>query len=179
MFMLTFSVLTISIVGLFVQVVGALVAYFLGQQAGVGEQMLKWHALAYQYSCGRADIVGYQVARSDFGTARAAELAGSPQWKSVFFSGNYGASSSVMIATYSLPTDKPAGISAANVMRQLLKTTKKLQYQFSFASGGATNFTTWESGVPTTIVITGMNTISSPNPPVADNSVVLVSQACP
>ncbi len=184
MFMFTFSVITISIVGLFFQIVSAITAYFMSQQVGLGEQMLKWHSIAFADKCSMTKADGEAITDADFDT-RAAEVAGQCgvggcTWHTEFFTGTYDSAPARMIVTYVRPDDRPSGFSASDVARQLQKVTIKQRYRFSRASGGATQFTTYDSstGVPPhSIPITGMPFTSGK---VVDNSVVLVSDAtCP
>jgi hypothetical protein len=174
MFMFTFSVITISIVGLFFQIVTALTAYFLSQQLALGEQMLKWHSLAFEYSCttaGLAEPIGTAITTSDFG-ARATELGGSYVWNTVFFNGTYAAAPRRMIVTYVTPAEKPNGFTVADVARQLSKVTNKQLYHFNRSVAGQTvNFTTYDGGVANTISIGDLP------PAVVPNSVVLVTDA--
>ncbi|MBY0427795.1 MAG: hypothetical protein K2Q32_01090 [Alphaproteobacteria bacterium] len=172
--MFTFSVLTISIVGLFFQIVSAITAYFLSQQLSLGEQMLKWHAIAYSYSCSNIGATG-TVDKAIVGAAdptRQSELAGLWNWKTEIFNGTYNAKPSVrMVVTYVLSGDKPSGFSAADVSRQLLKITTKQHYRYGRVVSGAVKFTTYDAGTPYSIDITGLPGA------VTDNAVVLVSDA--
>lgn len=51
MYMLTFTVIAISILGLFFQILTALNANFATQQVAVGEQLLNWHQMAVDFAC--------------------------------------------------------------------------------------------------------------------------------
>lgn len=176
MFMFTFSVLTISIVGLFFQIVSAITAYFLSQQLALGEQMLKWHSIAFEYSCTSAGV-GLPdlspISKADVG--RSGELVGSYNWNTVIFeNGTYNGVNRRMLVTYVLPTEKPNGFSVTDLARQIQKVTIKQHYRFGRVSGHTVKFTVFDSGVPTTIDIAGL---PSATPDVVDNSVVLVSDA--
>ncbi len=179
MFMFAFSVITISVVGLFFQIVSAITAYFLSQQLSLGEQILKWHSIAFANSCSISKADGVAITDDDFG-ARGPEVAGQCAvsgcaWRTEFFTGTYQNPPSVrMIITYVLPTDKPSGFSINDLARQLTKVTMKHNYRFNRASGNAVTFVTYNDGAPSPITISGL--------PVAveDGSVVLVSDAsCP
>lgn len=172
--MFTFSVITISIVGLFFQIVTALTAYLLAQQLGLGQQMMKWHSIAFQYSCTAAGLAltpppDIPITKANVG--RTTELAGMYSWNTILFSGTYGGTTRRMIVTYVTPGEKPSGFSAADVSRQILKITGKQHYTYSRANGGNVNFITYDSGTPYTVAITGLPGA------VVDNSVVLVSDA--
>jgi hypothetical protein len=178
MFMFTFSVLAISIVGLFFQIVSAVTAYFLSLQLSLGEQMLKWHSIAFAYSCTTAGLAlpaGSMITKAD--VDRTSELAGLYNWHTEIFDGTYNGKPNVrMIVTYVTPTEKPSGFSAADVARQLLRVTSKQHYRFGRANGGAVGFTTYDDNPRNpTIQITGLPT--TPSPGVVDNSVVLVSDS--
>ncbi len=172
MYMFTFSVLTISIVGLFFQIVSAMTAYFLSQQLALGEQMLKWHSIAFGYSCSSPAIIALTsgtITKADVG--RTTELAGMYDWNTEIFSGTYNGLSRRLIVTYATPTERPSGFSTTDVARQLLKVTAKQHYRFGRVSGGTVGFTTYDAGTPATISIAGLPAS------VVDNSVVLVSDA--
>jgi hypothetical protein len=174
MFMFVFSVITISIVGLFFQIVSALTAYFLSQQVGLGEQMLKWHSMAYSYSCGagssKSALTNDTIVQSE--VPRATEIAGTYPWKSVLFSGTYnGTAVSRMLVTYVLPTERPSGFSHNDVARQLTRVTMRQFYRFGRVTGGTIGFTSYDAGVPATISIGGLPGA------VVDSSVALVSTA--
>ena len=172
MFMFTFSVITISVVGLFFQIVSAITAYFLSQQLSLGEQMLKWHSIAFEYSCSSPAVIAITsgpITKADVG--RTTELAGLYNWNTEIFSGTYNGAARRMIVTYATPTEKPSGFSSTDVSRQLVKVTGKQHYRFGRVSGGAVTFTTYDGGTPYPIPITGLPAA------VVDNSVVLVSDS--
>lgn len=168
MFMFAFSVLTISIVGLFFQIVSAVTAYFLSQQLSLGQQMLKWHSIAFEYSCSNPSATG-AVTKADVG--RTDELAGQYNWTSEIFTGTYASASKRLIVTYATPDERPSGFSTTDVARQLQKVTGKLHYRFGRVSGGNVGFSTFDAGIPYTITIGGLPAT------VVDNSVVLVSDS--
>lgn len=180
MFMFTFSVITISIVGLFFQIVQAMTAYLLAQQLSLGEQMLKWHAAVYSNSCAAliAKASGDTVIASELPTPYSTDYAticpsvAACTWHSQFFTGTYnGAASNRLLVTYVGPTEQPSGYSAAVVAQQLNKITLKQRYHFNRVSGGSINFTTFDSSNP------GGNVITITGLPAPDNSVALVSDA--
>lgn len=174
MFMFTFSVLTISIVGLFFQIVNAITAYFLTIQLALGEQMLKWHSIAFEYSCSTPAVIALTtgaITKADVG--RTAELAGMYDWDTEIFMGTYNGISRRMIVTYVSPTKTPTpgGFPVSDIARQLRKVTMRQHYRFSRVSGGATNFTTYDDGTLIVIPIAGLPA------GVVNNSVALVSDS--
>lgn len=180
MFMFTFSVITISIVGLFFQIVQAMTAYLLAQQLSLGEQMFKWHAAIYGNSCASlvSKVSGDTVIASELPAPYSTDYAticpsvGACTWHSQFFTGTYnGAASTRLLITYIGPTEKPSGYSAAVVAQQLNKITLKQHYHFNRVSGGSITFTTYDSSNP------GGNSITITGLPAVDNSVALVSDA--
>lgn len=173
MFMFTFSVITISVVGLFFQIVTTLTSYLLSVQMGLGQQLLAWHSMAFAYACtaaGLAEPDGGTVTISE--VSRASQLTGSYQWNTTFFTGTYAGATRRMIVTYVTPTEKPLGFSSYDVARQLTRVTIKQNFSYGRSTAAQTaTFSTYDGNVPSTITIGGLPAA------VVTNSVVLVSDA--
>jgi len=181
--MFVFSVLMISIIGLFFQIVNAQTSFLLNQQVSLGQQMMRWHSLAYAYACGtgtgKSKAVGETVTKADLDEPEKTEVAGSYDWNTVFFSGTYdGVATPRLMVTYVTPNERPSGFSAADVGWQILKLTARQHYRFTRSNAQATTLTTYY-GEMRIIPITWLP-MPLPSPQIPDNSVVLVSDAsCP
>lgn len=134
MFMFTFAIIAISIIGLFFQVSMALALFFSLQQVGLGQQMISWHAMAYDYACSAAGLglpVGTPAA-SDIKLMRPT-IAGSTtsvytgvNWPTVIFNGNFVDQAGVVsptatrfVMTYTDPSKTYGGVPAGEVGRQM------------------------------------------------------------
>jgi hypothetical protein len=155
MFMFVFSVILISLVGLFLQVVQALAMTFSLQQIGVGEQVRIWHNMVYDYACqgglnpaqtitmNEADPLGHAA------TVRAAvkkmredegvNYSNMIDWDSIIFQTSYGGATSVRtVVTWVDPTRSSTsygGVSPQEVGRQLRKTARR-NHMFGRVNGG-------------------------------------------
>ncbi len=166
MFMFAFAVLFIAIIGLFLQIVGALSLFLAAQMHGVGGQLLIWQNIAIEYACtppldvatGTFSTTAGTIAYSDVTNLRP-NYQGF-DWETVVFDGIYGTHPSRLVLTYINPGSSYGGYSAAQVAQQFHKQFRSNDYRFSPVrdDGGvrAIDVTVSDDGVSYIVTVSGI-----------------------
>lgn len=149
MFMFVFAVILIAIVGLFLQLVLALGVFLAVSQTGVGQQLIVWQTMAYEYACSSpaiiaqpdagstlvpvaTDITGMRLSSADSGNK---PIYTGINWDTVIFRGGFidpdtgtvSATTTRFVMSYADPARRHAGVSAAEVGRQAKKAASRHQ----------------------------------------------------
>jgi hypothetical protein len=177
MFMLAFSVVLISIIGLFMQVTNALVLHFVGMQVAMGQQFIAWHSMAADYACS-APLPALPVDSSDSGIADGIrgmrDSYTGATWDTVYFDGSYGGSSTPIVLSYIDPGRTYSGYTGAEAARQFrtafAETTHRYSMVFNNGADNAMNiiitsqgssYTILVSGIPGTVPVNALGMISA------------------
>jgi hypothetical protein len=163
MFMLAFSVVLISIIGLFMQVTNALVLHFVGLQIAMGQQFMAWHSMAADYTCS-APLPPLPIDSSDTSVADGIrDMRGSytgSTWDTVIFDGTYGGSSTPVVLSYIDPARTYSGYTGAEAARQFRMAFSGGTHVYSpvFSNGpdNAMNILITSEGSSYTIVVSGI-----------------------
>jgi hypothetical protein len=133
MFMFVFAVVVIALVSLFFQIFLTLSAFLAGTQLGMGQQVLSWQAMAYDYICSLATPLTppanvnanrimemrLQDPTQPFNAATNPSLYNGVRWNSVYFNGNYNGGPTRMLITYVNPAQLYGGIRGGIVIKQM------------------------------------------------------------
>lgn len=187
MFLMVFFVMVTAIVGLFLQVILALNAYLAASQVALGQQMVTWHAMAYEYSCSSTttppgNLINNQLISG--GSTTATENAINSlrnntykgyMWHSYIYTGDVTAGSITnterLVATYILPTETPGGYSQGAVGAQMryYRNNSNNKFWFGRVSSHAATIITHDGG--NTLSVTYSNLPSA----ILDNSIIIIS----
>jgi hypothetical protein len=166
MFMFVFSVVLMSVVGLFMQVINALVIYFVGLQLAMGQQFIAWHSMATEYACAAAPLPPLPINTSDSsvedGIRDVRPSYAGATWDTVIFDGTYGGSSTQIVLSYIDPGKTYAGFSGAEATRQFRTAFSAQTHQYSpiYSNGpnNAMNIIIVSQGSSYNIVVSGIPT---------------------
>jgi hypothetical protein len=130
MFMFVFSMLMIAATGLFFQLVNSLAMAFALQQVGMGQQVMRWHTMAYEYVCATAmpvgDVDGAAVLTQDSNQQNGEPIYPGPAWPSILYDTTHSTGSNLhILLTYIDPTASYKGVSGIEVGRQLRKASTR------------------------------------------------------
>lgn len=191
MFLLVFFVMATSIVGLFLQVILALDTYLAANQIAFGQQMMTWHAMAYEYACSSTSsppgntIVDEMVSGSgapDPSTATAINALRNNiykgyAWHSYIFTGSVTANGVTdterLVATYVLPTETPGGYAQTNIGAQLrnYRNTSNNKFWFGQVNSGTAIIITHDGGNTLSVTYGGVPAA------ISDKSIIIISSA--
>lgn len=171
MFLFTFTVITLSIIGLFFQLVLALAASFAAQQVSMGQQVWNWQAMAVEDACSTDKGVNADSTVTDANfraniLAQRATYNTSNWWDTVIAQVNYGTANTRVVITYIPPGTSFQGFTSAEISRQIraapqntsqLSSVKSGAVTVSYKATGATTFTI--TGLPAEVAVDGTNVI--------------------